>query len=308
MRLIFAGTPEFAARALDALILAGHEVVLVLTQPDRPAGRGMNLSMSPVKQLALKHGLSVFQPVSLKPPEIQAQLAATGAEIMIVAAYGLILPKEVLDIPPRGCLNIHASLLPRWRGAAPIQRTILAGDAETGITIMQMDEGLDTGPMLLKFPLPILADDTAQTLHDKLAALGAEAIVAALGQLQSGVLSGQLQDDSLATYAAKLTKAECRLDWRRPAREQERAVRAYNPFPVAQAAFKGVIWRIWQAEISNENGSPGEVLRADKDGVLVACGAGALLLREVQKAGGKRLPLAQFLPGNPVKAGESFDA
>jgi methionyl-tRNA formyltransferase len=308
MRLIFAGTPEFAAQALDALIRAGHDVALVLTQPDRPAGRGMSIAMSPVKQRALAHGLSVLQPTSLKPPEIQAQLAAAGAEVMIVAAYGLILPRAVLDIPPRGCLNIHASLLPRWRGAAPIQRAILAGDAETGITIMQMDEGLDTGPMLLKFPLPIMTDDTAHVLHDKLAALGADAIVAALALLQSGVLNGLPQDDSLATYAAKLTKSEGRLDWSRPARELERAVRAYNPFPVAQVAFKGVIWRIWQAELSSESGPPGQVLRAGKDGVLVACGEGALLLLEVQKAGGKRLPLAQFLPGNPVKTGECFDA
>jgi len=308
MRLIFAGTPEFSAKALGALVCAGHEVVLVLTQPDRPAGRGMSLAMSPVKQLAQAQGLSVLQPVSLKLPEIQAQLAAAGAEVMIVAAYGLILPKAVLDIPPRGCLNIHASLLPRWRGAAPIQRAILAGDGETGITIMQMDEGLDTGPMLLKRPLPIMANDTAHALHDKLAALGADAIVAALAQLQSGVLSGQFQDERLATYAAKLTKAEGRLDWIRPARELERAVRAYNPFPIAQAVFKGEVWRIWQAETSDHSGAPGEVLRVDKDGVLVACGEGALLLREVQKAGGRRLPLAQFLPGNPVKAGERFDA
>ncbi|MDP2783135.1 MAG: methionyl-tRNA formyltransferase [Sulfurimicrobium sp.] len=308
MRLIFAGTPVFAAQALDALIRAGHDVVLVLTQPDRPAGRGLSLAMSPVKQLALTHGLNVLQPANLRHPEIQAQLAAAGTEIMIVAAYGLILPRVVLDIPPRGCLNIHASLLPRWRGAAPIQRAILAGDAETGITIMQMDEGLDTGPMLLKFPLPITAGDSAQVLHDKLAALGAEAIVAALAQLQRGALSGQPQDDGFATYAAKLSKSEARLDWRLPASELERAVRAYNPFPVAQVAFRGVIWRIWQAELSSESGTPGEILRADKDGVLVACGEGALLLREVQKAGGKRLPLAQFLPGNPVKTGECFDA
>ena len=247
MRLIFAGTPEFAAQALDALIGAGHEIALVLTQPDRPAGRGMSLAMSAVKQLALKHGLTILQPTSLRSPEIQEQLVAAGAEAMVVAAYGLILPRAVLDIPPRGCLNIHASLLPRWRGAAPIQRAILAGDAETGITIMQMDEGLDTGAMLLKFPVPIMADDTAETLHDKLASLGGDAIVAALAQLHGGALGAQPQDDRLATYAAKLTKAEGKLDWGRSAHELERAVRAYNPFPVAQAAFKGVTWRIWQA-------------------------------------------------------------
>lgn len=308
MRLIFAGTPEFAAQALDALIRAGHEVALVLTQPDRPAGRGMQLAMSPVKQLALAHHLAVLQPTSLRQPEIQNQLAAMGADIMIVAAYGLILPGEVLAIPGQGCLNIHASLLPRWRGAAPIQRAILAGDAETGITIMQMDVGLDTGPMLLRFPLPIAVTDTAQSLHDKLAALGAEAIVAALARLQQGALPAQNQDESLATYAAKLSKAEARLDWNRPAPELERAVRAYNPFPVAQAAFRGEMWRIWQVAVVNEHGQPGTVLRADKSGLLVACGEGALLLQEVQKAGGRRLPLAQFLPGNPVAAGDRFDA
>lgn len=308
MRLIFAGTPAFAAQALDALIGAGHEIALVLTQPDRPAGRGMNLAMSPVKQLAQKHGLSVLQPARLNDAEVRAQLAVAAAEVMVVAAYGLILPRAVLDIPPRGCLNIHASLLPRWRGAAPIQRAILAGDAETGITIMQMDEGLDTGAMLLKLPVPIRAEDTAQTLHDKLAVLGGEAIVAALAQLQHGALDEQPQDESLATYAAKLSKTEGRLDWRRPACELARAVRAYNPFPVAQVAYRGVVWRVWQAEVSGARGAPGEILRADKEGLLVACGEGALLLREVQKAGGKRLPLAQFLPGNPVKAGEYFDA
>lgn len=308
MRLIFAGTPAFAAQALDALIGAGHEIALVLTQPDRPAGRGMNLAMSPVKQLAQKHGLSVLQPARLNDAEVRAQLAVAAAEVMVVAAYGLILPRAVLDIPPRGCLNIHASLLPRWRGAAPIQRAILAGDVETGITIMQMDEGLDTGAMLLKLPVPIRAEDTAQTLHDKLAVLGGEAIVAALAQLQHGALDEQPQDESLATYAAKLSKTESRLDWRRPACELARAVRAYNPFPVAQVAYRGVVWRVWQAEVSGARGAPGEILRADKEGLLVACGEGALLLREVQKAGGKRLPLAQFLPGNPVKAGEYFDA
>lgn len=309
MRLIFAGTPEFAAQALDGLVHAGHDIALVLTQPDRPAGRGMNLTMSPVKQRALANGLMVLQPVSLKETDIQAQLAAAGAEVMIVVAYGLILPPTVLAIPPLGCLNIHASLLPRWRGAAPIQRALLAGDSETGITIMRMDQGLDTGPMLLKHPLAILAEDTAQTLHDRLAALGAQSVVAALEKMKQGVLKGERQDDAQATYAAKLTKAESRLDWRRPADELERAVRAYNPFPVAQVSFHGEVWRIWHATARTEGGGrPGVVMRADKEGVLVSCGVGSLLLQEVQKAGGKRLPLVQFLPGNPIQAGESFDA
>lgn len=307
MKLIFAGTPEFAAQALQALLRAGHEIALVLTQPDRPAGRGMSLTMSPVKQLALVNGLLVLQPSSLKQPETQAQLANAQADAMIVAAYGLILPREVLDIPRLGCLNIHASLLPRWRGAAPIQRAILAGDNETGISIMQMDAGLDTGPVLLRFPVAIEEMETAQTLHDKLAKLGAESIVSALQQVQHGSLPSQAQDDSLATYAAKLSKAEARLNWMLPARELERAVRAYNPFPVAQGSFKGEIWRIWRSAMQNEAGQPGEVLRADRDGLLVACGQGALLLQEMQKAGGKRLPSAQFLQGNPVAAGDRFD-
>jgi methionyl-tRNA formyltransferase len=309
MRLIFAGTPEFAARALESLIRAGHDVALVLSQPDRPAGRGMNLTMSAVKQTALTHGIEVFQPSTLRDLDALARLVAVGADVMIVAAYGLILPKEVLAIPPFGCLNIHASLLPRWRGAAPIQRAILAGDAETGITIMQMDEGLDTGPVLLEVPVPVAADDTAQSLHDKLAFLGADAIVTALKKLPGGELASLPQREELATYAAKLTKVEARLDWNRPAPELERAVRAYNPFPVAQAAFQGLAWRIWRAlAVADTGGHPGEVLRADKDGVLVGCGTGSLLLLEVQKAGGKRLPLAQFLPGNPVRVGERLNA
>ena len=308
MKLIFAGTPEFAAQALQSLLNAGHEIALVLTQPDRPAGRGMSLTMSPVKLLALANGLNVLQPTSLKQAEIQALLADLKADAMIVAAYGLILPREVLSIPRLGCLNIHASLLPRWRGAAPIQRAILAGDSETGITIMQMDAGLDTGPMLLHFPVPIEAGETAQTLHDKLAKLGAESIILALQHLQHGALPGMLQDDGLATYAAKLNKAEARLDWCLAARVLERAVRAYNPFPVAQGVINGEIWRIWQAAARDEeSGQPGEVLRADRAGVLVGCGQGALLLQEIQKAGGKRLSTAQFLQGNPVTAGDHFD-
>lgn len=309
MRIIFAGTPEFAAAALAALIKAGHEVALVLTQPDRPAGRGMKLAVSPVKQLALRHGLSVLQPSALKDTGVQAQLASVNAEVMIVAAYGLLLPPAVLAIPRFGCLNIHASLLPRWRGAAPIQRALLAGDPETGITIMQMDPGLDTGAMLMRLPLPIADDDTAQTLHDKLAALGASAIVSALQQLGQGSLVAEPQDERDATYAAKLSKAEGLIDWHKSAVELARAVRAFNPFPVAQARFGGETWRVWQARAVNRNdGRPGEILQADKDGILVACGEGALRLTEIQKAGGRRLPAASFLVGNPVKPGDRFDA
>lgn len=308
MRLIFAGTPEFAAAALAALIEAGHDVALVLTQPDRPAGRGMKLTPSAVKQLALRHGLSMQQPATLKDAEAQAQLAAVNADAMIVAAYGLLLPPTVLAIPCLGCLNIHASLLPRWRGAAPIQRAILAGDPETGITIMQMDKGLDTGGMLLRTVLPIADDDTAQTLHDKLAVLGASCIVTALQWLEHGTLQAQPQDDSAATYAAKLSKAEGWLDWHKSAAELARAVRAYNPFPVAQARLLAETWRIWEAQaVQRSEGSPGEILQADKEGILVRCGEGALLLKEIQKAGGKRLPALSFLVGNPVKPGDRFE-
>lgn len=309
MRIIFAGTPEFAATALAALTAAGHEIPLVLTQPDRPAGRGMKLTMSPVKQLALEYGLPVAQPVTLKDPAVQAELAAAGADVMVVVAYGLILPAAVLSIPRLGCLNIHGSLLPRWRGAAPIQRALLAGDAETGITIIQMDAGLDTGEMLLRAPLPIAGDDTAQTLHDKLAALGAETIVQALCRLEQGTLVPEPQDDALATYAAKLSKVEARLDWNKSADELARAVRAYNPFPMAQTTLDGEIWRIWAAgPVAAMGGVPGEILGANKDGILVACGRGALRLTEIQKAGGKRLPAADFLQGNPVRAGQRFEA
>ncbi len=309
MRAIFAGTPEFAAKALAALIAAGHEIPLVLTQPDRPAGRGMKLVMSPVKQLALAHGLPVRQPVTLKDRAVQAELDAIGADVMVVVAYGLILPAAVLDIPRFGCLNIHGSLLPRWRGAAPIQRALLAGDAETGITIIQMDAGLDTGAMLLRVPLPIANDDTAQTLHDKLADLGAQTIVRALRGLEQGTLVPEPQDDAKATYAAKLSKAEARLDWNRSADELGRAVRAYNPFPVAQAVLGGETWRIWAADaVGAGGGIPGEIVAADKEGILVACGQGTLRLTEIQKAGGKRLPVASFIQGNPVGVGLRFDA
>ncbi|MBU1690969.1 MAG: methionyl-tRNA formyltransferase [Gammaproteobacteria bacterium] len=308
MRLIFAGTPEFAAAALAALIEAGYDIALVLTQPDRPAGRGMRLTPSPVKQLALQHELGVLQPAALKDAEVQAQLAAVNADAMIVAAYGLLLPPSVLTIPRFGCLNIHASLLPRWRGAAPIQRAIQAGDPETGITIMQMDRGLDTGGMLLRAALPIANDDTAQTLHDKLAVLGASSIVSALQQLEHGTLHAQPQDDSAATYAAKLSKAEGWLDWHKGAAELARSVRAYNSFPVAQARFQGETWRIWQAQAAQRSeGTPGEILQADKEGILVQCGEGALLLKELQKPGGKRLPASSFLVGNPVKPGDRFE-
>ncbi|HEX5802302.1 MAG TPA: methionyl-tRNA formyltransferase [Azospira sp.] len=305
MKLIFAGTPEFAATALAALVDAGHQVALVLTQPDRPAGRGMSLQASPVKQLALARGIPVLQPQSLKDEAAREAIRAVGAEAMVVAAYGLILPQAVLDLPRFGCLNIHASLLPRWRGAAPIQRALLAGDAETGVCIMQMEAGLDTGPVLLSATTPIAADDTAATLHDRLAALGARLIVDALGRLP---LPAQAQPEAGVTYAAKIDKAESAIDWRRPAAELDRHIRAFNPFPGAHSTLAGQPVKLWRAQPSEGNGTPGEVLAVDRQGIVVACGDGALRLVELQKAGGKRLPVADFLAGNAIAPGAVFGA
>ena len=304
MKIIFAGTPQFAAGAL-AELLKEHQIVAVLTQPDRPSGRGMHLTASPVKQLALQHGLPVLQPPTLKTAEAQQAIAHLDADVMVVAAYGLILPKAVLQIPRHGCLNIHASLLPRWRGAAPIQRAILAGDAETGITIMQMDEGLDTGDMLLRKKCPIATDDTAQTLHDKLAKLGAQAIVEALQELERGKLVPERQDAQQATYAAKLTKSEAQLDWDQDAVQLERAVRGYFPFPAAQAFFGETPIKILRAHLGEgKHSKAGEVIAVDKECILVACGKGALALEVLQKPGGKPLPVAQFVQGFPIKVGD----
>ncbi len=316
MRLIFAGTPEFAARALEALIAAGHTIALVLTQPDRPSGRGMKLTPSPVKAVALQQGLPVYQPLTLRDAEAQAQLRAVAAEAMIVAAYGLILPQAVLDIPTRGCINLHASLLPRWRGAAPIQRAILAGDAETGITLMQMDAGLDTGTMLSRHPLAIGADETAGALHDRLAALAAAAIVDLLPRLAEthGEMRGEPQDAGLATYAAKIDKAQARLDWQRPVAELLRQVRAYHPVPGAWTLLDGQPLKVWRAEAVVSGDAPGEadgarsgvIMRVDGDGIEVACAVGDLRLLEVQAAGGKRLSVAAFLAGRPALVGHAL--
>lgn len=306
MKIIFAGTPQFAASALAAL-LKEHQVAAVLTQPDRPAGRGMQLTPSPVKQLAAQHGLTVLQPTTLKTEEIQHAIAALDADVMVVAAYGLILPKAVLQLPRHGCLNIHASLLPRWRGAAPIQRAILAGDSETGITIMQMDEGLDTGDMLLRRACPITAAETGQTLHDKLAEIGADSILEALRLLQENRLTPVKQDNNAACYAAKLLKSEAQIDWRQDAQQIEHAVRAYNPFPVCQANFNGAMIKIWQAAVQEgAYGEPGAVVAADKGGIIVACGKNALRLEVLQRPGGKPQPAAQFLQAMPIKAGDCF--
>jgi methionyl-tRNA formyltransferase len=314
VRIIFAGTPLFAAAALNALAEAGHDIVLVLTQPDRPAGRGMKLTPSAVKLAALTHGLPVYQPASLKTSEAQAELREVDADVMVVAAYGLILPQAVLDLPRLGCLNIHASLLPRWRGAAPIQRAILAGDTETGITIMQMDAGLDTGAMLSKTVVAIRETDTAGSLHDTLAAAGAGAMVAALANYST--LVPQAQDDTQATYAAKLTKDEARLDWRQPADTLARAVRAYNPAPGAWTLLDGTPLKIWSAQAVADATAPkdadplraeqGEVLHAEAERLVVACGSGALVLQEIQPAGGKRMTAAAFLAGRPLSTGTRF--
>ena len=294
MKLIFAGTPEFAAQALAALITAGHQLALVLTQPDRPSGRGMALRPSPVKALALEHGIEVFQPPTLRDAAAQARLQAVGADAMIVAAYGLILPQAVLDLPRFGCINIHASLLPRWRGAAPIQRAILAGDAESGVCIMQMEAGLDTGPVLLSAALPIAEDETAGSLHDRLAELGARLIVAALEKLPLAALP---QADEGVTYAAKIEKSEALLDWNLSAQQLARQVRAFNPFPGALATLGKLSVKVWRASAEAGEGSPGTILASDRAGILVACGEGVLRLTELQKAGGKRLSAAQFLAG-----------
>ncbi|WP_028309829.1 methionyl-tRNA formyltransferase [Derxia gummosa] len=366
MRIVFAGTPEFAACALDALIAAGHEITLVLTQPDRPAGRGMKLQPSPVKALALKHGIEVFQPQTLRlthpkhgaeGAEAQRRLAAefgkpvppaaagaalteaagsevasaatstttaAPADVMIVAAYGLILPQEVLDLPARGCINIHASLLPRWRGAAPIHRAIEAGDAETGIAIMQMDVGLDTGAVLLERRLSIGADESTGQLHDRLAALGGEAIVEALARLDT--LAAVPQPADGVSYAAKIAKSEAAIDFAEPAEVIARRIRAFDPFPGASAECDGVAIKFWQATVvpagdvdptiaapaeataaaTAGGAAPGSILAADADGVLVACGSGALRVTALQKPGGKRLPARDFLAGHPLRAGMRF--
>jgi methionyl-tRNA formyltransferase len=304
MRIIFAGTPAFAARALEALLAAGHAVPLVLTQPDRPAGRGMKLKASPVKEVALAHRLPVAQPENLRTEDARQPIREAAADAMVVAAYGLILPQAVLDLPRLGCVNIHASLLPRWRGAAPIQRAIEAGDRETGITLMRMDAGLDTGAILSLHALPIATDDTAGRLHDKLAALGAAAIVALLPRLEG--LRGTPQDAALATYAAKIGKDEAALDWSLPAAVLERRIRAFDPFPGAHTRLDGQPIKVWRATLAAAAGTAGTLLAVSPEALTVACGEGALDIREVQVAGGRRLPVASFLAGHPLAPGRQF--
>jgi methionyl-tRNA formyltransferase len=303
MRVIFAGTPEFAAAALKAIIAAGHTIPLVLTQPDRPAGRGMKLRMSPVKEVALAHGLAVTQPENLKTEASRQAIVEVGADVMVVAAYGLILPQAILDIPRLGCVNIHASLLPRWRGAAPIHRAIEAGDRETGITLMQMDQGLDTGAMLTRAPLPLLDTDTTGSLHDRLAELGAAEIVALLPKLGTGSATATPQDDALATYAAKIGKEEARVDWTRPAQALDRQIRAFDPFPGATTLYQGAPLKLWRARPVATRGRPGTILEVGREHFTVACGEGALEISVVQKAGGKRQSVEAFLSGHPLAPG-----
>jgi methionyl-tRNA formyltransferase len=314
MKLVFAGTPEFAAAALERLLAAGFEVPLVLTQPDRPAGRGMKLTPSPVKALAASHGIPVAQPRSLRldgkypgdAAEAQAALQAASADVMVVAAYGLILPQWVLDLPPRGCLNIHASLLPRWRGAAPIHRAIEAGDVRTGITIMQMDAGLDTGDMLLVEAVDIAPDDTTARLHDRLAALGGRLIVEALELAACGGLTRTRQPNEGVTYAHKIEKAEAAIDWAQPAATLERRIRAFDPFPGATAQLDAEVVKLWRGRVSAGSGEPGQVLAVTDEHVTVACGTGALDILELQRPGGKRVSARQFLQAHPLQTGQRF--
>lgn len=297
LNIIFAGTPDFAARHLQALINSHHNVIAVYTQPDRPAGRGKKLTASPVKELALAHNIPVYQPGSLRKEPAQQQLAALNADIMVVVAYGLILPKVVLDTPRLGCINVHGSILPRWRGAAPIQRALWAGDKETGVTIMQMDVGLDTGDMLLKTYLPIEDDDTSASLYEKLAQQGPNALLQALEALANGTLAAEKQDEALANYAEKLSKEEARLDWTKSATQLWQEVRAFNPWPVSYFEHQGNTIKVWQTQVSttSSNAAPGTIISASKKGIEVATGDGVLTLLSMQLPGKKPLSVADIL-------------
>ncbi len=306
MKIIFAGTPEFAVPALAALIAAEHQIVMVLTQPDRPAGRGMKLKASPVKVLAEQHDLHVFQPDTLKDATVQAQIEAVHADVMIVAAYGLIIPTVVLHMPKFGCYNIHASLLPRWRGAAPIHRSLLVGDTETGVTIMEVVPALDAGAMVSRGTVPITESDTTKTLHDALSKTGADLMVQAMAELEEkGSLPATPQDESLVTYAHKLEKSEAAIDWQKSAVEVSRQVRAFNPFPVAQGILKGEVCRIWMASGKEGKAKVGEIVSVH-DGVTVGCGDGLLHITELQAPGGKRLSAQAFVQGHNLQIGDSF--
>lgn len=303
LNIIFAGTPEFAAESLEALIQSHHSICAVYTQPDRPAGRGRKLKPSPVKQLALQHELPVLQPASLKDPDAQQQLASFNADLMVVVAYGLLLPPTVLQTPRLGCINVHASILPRWRGAAPIQRSILAGDKETGVTIMQMDVGLDTGDMLLKRTTAISSSDTAQTLHDRLAEIGAKALLDTLALMVDDKLEAEKQDDDQACYAEKLQKSEALIDWQHSADHIHRQIRAFNPWPVAQTTVDENTLRIWNAELIQEtsNQAPGTVIDESRSGIVVATGGGILSITQLQLPGGKPLAVTDFINAHSMQ-------
>lgn len=308
LRIIFAGTPDFAARHLDALLSSEHEIVGVFTQPDRPAGRGKKLMPSPVKVLAEEKGLPVFQPASLRQQENQQLVADLNADVMVVVAYGLILPKAVLDMPRLGCINVHGSLLPRWRGAAPIQRALWAGDTQTGVTIMQMDVGLDTGDMLYKLACPITSEDTSATLYDKLAALGPQGLIETLQQLAQGTAQPQVQDEELVTYAEKLSKDEARMDWSLSAEQLERCIRAFNPWPMGWFVIDEQPIKVWKASVlpSSTQAEPGTIVEASKSGIQVATAEGILNLESLQPAGKKAMSAQDllnsrrewFVPGN----------
>ncbi|WP_370968387.1 methionyl-tRNA formyltransferase [Enterobacter wuhouensis] len=308
LRIIFAGTPDFAARHLDALLSSGHQVVGVFTQPDRPAGRGKKLMPSPVKVQAEEHGIAVFQPSSLRPQENQQLVADLNADVMVVVAYGLILPKAVLDMPRLGCVNVHGSLLPRWRGAAPIQRSLWAGDAETGVTIMKMDVGLDTGDMLYKLSCPITADDTSATLYDKLADLGPQGLIETLQQLADNTAKPEVQDEAQVTYAEKLSKEEAQIDWSLPAAQLERNIRAFNPWPMSWMMIDEQPVKVWKASVIDcpVTAEPGTIIEANKQGIQVATSEGILNLESLQPAGKKAMSAQDllnsrrewFIPGN----------
>lgn len=315
LRIIFAGTPEFAAEHLKALLGSRHQVIAVYSQPDRPAGRGKKLTASPVKEVALTHDIPVYQPLNFKSPEAVAELAALNADLMVVVAYGLILPKVVLDAPRLGCINVHASILPRWRGAAPIQRAIEAGDSETGVTIMQMDVGLDTGDMLIKAFCPILSDDSGGSLHDKLISIGTPALIDALDLIQAGTLKPEKQDGSLSNYAPKLSKEEAALNWQLSALELERKVRAFNPFPVAHTKPMGAgddqRIRVWAATASDKTTSAplGSITQISSEGLWIVCKNGQLILEQLQLPGKKAMGVSEILRGYPdlFKVGDQLE-
>ncbi|NII10830.1 methionyl-tRNA formyltransferase [Oleiagrimonas sp. C23AA] len=304
LRVVFAGTPDFAVPCLKSCLDSGAEVVAVYTQPDRPAGRGRKLTPSPVKQAALEAGVEVHQPERLKDPETQATLAALKPDLLVVVAYGLILPRAVLAIPKLGCWNVHASLLPRWRGAAPIQRAVAAGDAESGVDLMQMEAGLDTGPVLLEARTPLAADETGGSLHDRLSGMGAKLLAEGLARALAGeTLKATPQPEKGVTYAHKLDKAEAKLDFTQPASALERIVRAFNPWPTAEGEVAGERLRIWAAHAVDAHGEPGQIVAGSRDGLVVACGEGALCLTEVQRPGGRRIGIADYLNARPELRG-----